>query len=502
MGLLVLIIPLGFAVSFWFFHSKQLLHGLNVSGAFLLLGSAFWLTIRVLTQEVLVYPVFNSFFYLDSLSVLILDTTLLVSFLVCIYAVGYLEHEYGQEAEPKKLKLFYSLTYAFIFTMVLVAVTQNLGIMWIAIEATTLASVFLVGFSNTKYSIEAAWKYIIICSVGIALALLGIVFLYFASSQSQGYFQPSLNWSVLYENAGHLHGSILKFAFIFVLLGFGTKAGLVPMHTWLPDAHSEAPSPISALLSGVLLNSAMYGIIRFLAILNKSVGSSLYAGRLMVFLGLLSIGSAAMFILAQKNYKRLLAYSSVEHMGIIALALGLFTPASLFAALFHMINHSLTKSMLFLAAGNVLQKFKTKDIAGISGLLYTMPFTGAVFLLGILAIAGSPPFSIFSSELNITLAAFTAGKTLPGVLFVLLISLAFGAIAYAILRMFFGKADAAAPAPGEINLYGNAGGIAVGNTFGKAVILFLLVAITITGFYLPPFLRTLLTNAGRIIIGG
>ena len=261
------------------------------------------------------------------------------------------------------------------------------------------------------------------------------------------------------------------------------------MHTWLPDAHSEAPSPISALLSGVLLNNAMYGIIRFLAIVNKNMGGNAYTGKLLIFGGLLSISAAALFILAQKDYKRLLAYSSVEHMGIIALSLGIYTPASLFAALFHMVNHSFTKSMLFLSAGNVMLKYKTKEIASVTGLLKIMPLSGSVFLLGTLAIAGLPPFSIFSSELNIILAAFRSGHLLTGTVFVLLLAFAFGSIAYALLKMFYGKEPENKMPDGEVNAY------------GALAVCVLLVFITCTGLYLPPFLRGLLVSASKLITG-
>lgn len=489
MGLLILLIPLVIALLCRVLNNKKILHSVNIVGSILLLGNALWITVQVQSLGVLTYSLFDYFFYLDSLNVLILDTTLLVSFMVCLYSVGYLNHEYGTPRDLKKIKLFYSLTYTFIFTMVLTATTQNLGLMWIAIEATTLASVFLVGFSGTKHSIEAAWKYIIICSVGIALALLGIMFLYFSSSQALTGSRLSLNWFTLYESAAKLQGNVLKMAFVFILVGFGTKAGLVPMHTWLPDAHSEAPSPISALLSGVLLNNAMYGIIRFLTIVNKNMGSSVYTGKLLIFGGLLSIGVAALFILTQKDYKRLLAYSSVEHMGIIALSLGICTPVSLFASLFHMVNHSFTKSMLFLSAGNVMLKYKTKEIASVRGLLKIMPLSGSAFFLGTLAIAGLPPFSIFSSELNIILAAFRSGHLLTGTVFVFLLAFAFGSITYALLGMFFGKGPENETPPGELHLY------------GALSVCFLLVIITCTGLYLPPYFKDLLDSASRIITG-
>ena len=289
--------------------------------------------------------------------------------------------------------------HSFLFTMVLALSVKNMGIMWIAIEATTLASAFLVGFYNHKHALEAAWKYVIICSVGIAIALLGIIFLHLSSIDVLK-SQQFLDWTALYDNAKSLKSSIARFAFIFILIGFGTKAGLAPMHTWLPDAHSQAPSPISALLSGVLLNSAMYAIFRTTAIVNRNLGGSVYTGRLLMAVGILSMLTAAIFILTQKDYKRLLAYSSIEHMGIIAVSLGIFTPLSVFGALLHMINHSLTKSMLFLSSGNILQKYNTKQIRKIKGVLKLLPVSGTAFLLGLFAIAGTPALQCFCERVQ------------------------------------------------------------------------------------------------------
>jgi hydrogenase-4 component F len=436
------------------------------------------------------YPFLNSFFYLDALSVIVLDTISIVSFMVSIFAIGYLNQELRHQViNVRRIQLFYSLMYAFIFTMVLVVSTQNLGLMWIAIEATTLASAFLVGFYNNKESIEAAWKYVIICSVGIALALLGIVFLYISAMNIFEGSKSSLNWLFLLQNAKSLHGSILKIAFIFILVGFGTKAGLVPMHTWLPDAHSQAPSPISALLSGVLLNSALYGMIRVLAIINKNLGSNIYTGRLLVTAGLISIATAAVFILTQKDYKRMLAYSSIEHMGIITFGLGIFTPVSLFAALFHMVNHAFTKSLLFLASGNVFLKYKTREISKVTGLLKTLPITGMAFLLGLFAIAGMPPFSVFSSELNMIIAAFSANQLLQAALFILFIAAVFAGIALVALKMFFGNNNNPQIESGEENL------------MGLPILIALLLIITVTGMLMPEQFKRLLESASGIIRG-
>lgn len=491
MSLLVIVIPLAGALLFLLFKQKSLMHTLNAILAFLLLGMAYYLTVGVLESGVITNPLFGSFFYLDAVNLIVLDTILIVSFFACLYSIGYLDEEYKHGIlDLKRIKLYYALTYAFIFTMVLAVTTQNLGLMWIAIEATTLSSVLLVGFYSNRRSIEAAWKYIIICSVGIAMALLGIIFFHFSALKGFPGSQESLNWTFLYQHAAALDPGILKIAFIFILVGFGTKVGLVPMHTWLPDAHSQAPSPISALLSGVLLNSAMYGIIRALAVVNKNLGESIYTGRLLMAMGLFSMAAAAIFIIAQKDYKRFLAYSSIEHMGILAFALGIFSPAAVLGAMFHMINHSFTKSMLFLTSGNVYQKYNTRDISKVTGLLKTMPWTGTIFLLGLLAIAGTPPFSVFASELSIILASFRAEQVLAGTVFILLIALVFCGMAVTLLKMPFGRNENPEIQRGEINNH------------GIVIITVMLVIILSTGMYIPPALKTLLDSASRIIVGG
>jgi hydrogenase-4 component F len=456
-----------------------------------LLLTAGFATERVMIDGALTYKIFEEAFFLDAVSIIVLDIILLIGFLVSIYTIGYLDEEVKHEKiSNKKIKFYYSMMYAFIFSMILALTVNNIGIMWVAIEATTLASAFLVGFNNDKHTLEAAWKYVIICSVGIAMALVGIIFLHLASTGVAS-SENALQWNLLFDRAKDLNSPVLRLSFIFILIGFGTKAGLAPMHTWLPDAHSQAPSPISALLSGVLLNSAMYAIIRILAIVNRNLGDSRFTGRIMIAFGLLSIIAAAVFIMTQKDYKRLLAYSSIEHMGIIALAFGLFTPLSVFAGFFHMINHSFTKSMLFLSSGNILQKYGTRDISKIRGLLKTLPVSGMAFLLGLFAISGTPPFSIFASEVNVFLSIFSAKNYILGSAFIILLALIFAGIAVTLFKVFFGEPAADAPiTKGEINKP------------GTAVLIVLLVVILATGLYMPDLLKDLITSAQRIIIGG
>lgn len=489
MGLLLLIIPIVSAALFFALkENRRAQHALSIVSAALLFAVGMFMTAAVFSRGIIRYNALGNFFYVDALSMIVLDLVLTIGFAVSIYSVGYLEEEIRSgKWEVKRLHLYYALMYLFFFTMVLALTVDNMGVMWIAIEGTTLASAFLVGFQNDKHSLEAAWKYIIICSVGIAIALLGIILLHLSSIDvlKDG---DLLDWTALYENAGALKSEIVRLAFLFILIGFGTKAGLAPMHTWLPDAHSQAPSPVSALLSGVLLNSAMYGIIRTIAIVNRNLGNSDYTGRLMIAAGLLSILAAAVFILTQKDYKRLLAYSSIEHMGIIAIAIGCFTPLSVFAGLFHMVNHSLTKSMLFLSAGTVMQKYHTKKIGKVSGLLKTLPVTGVVFLLGLFAIAGVPPFSVFASELNIMIAMFTAERFVTGTAVVLLLAVVFAGIAATLFRMFYGE-------PPEAVIAGET------DKLGTAVILLLLTLICITGLFVPDALISLLFQARDIVVG-
>lgn len=492
MGIFLWVIPLAAIILIAILPSGRIQHTLSIAASAVLLAAAGFVTSHLLKAGTYSYAFLDGLFYIDSVSIIVLDIVLAISLMVSIYSVGYLEEERTHgKIDAKRMKLYYILMYTFIFTMILALTVRNMGVMWIAIEATTLASAFLVGFNNDKSALEGAWKYVIICSVGIAVALLGIIFLHISASEVLGE-EKGLDWTALFLNSAALSGPMLRFAFIFVLVGFGTKAGLAPMHTWLPDAHSQAPSPISALLSGVLLNTAMYGVIRVVAIVNKNLGSSAFTGGLLIASGLLSVATAALSILTQRDYKRLLAYSSIEHMGVIALSVGLFTPASLFAGFFHMINHSLTKSMLFLSSGNVLQKYGTKEIRKIKGLLKVLPVTGTVFLLGLFAIGGMPPFCVFASELNVLSAAFTAGKPVIGGLAVLLFSFVFAGIVYALFKMFYAKNETDPPdaQPGETNIA------------GVAVLVVMLLVVVAFGIAIPQGLKDLITNAVQIILGG
>ncbi|MHB8562757.1 MAG: proton-conducting transporter transmembrane domain-containing protein [Acidiferrobacteraceae bacterium] len=346
----------------------------------------------------------NGYVLLDPPGAWVLLCVAIVYLLSSIYAVGYMRL---LDEEPR-LYLFYALFAGFALTMLAAPLMNNVGVFWIAVELTTLVSTFLVGFERGAESTEAAWKYIIIVSAGISLALLGTILFYWAGSLVLG---PSydMTWSVLGDAAPRINPALLILAFLLVLVGYGTKAGLAPMHTWLPDAHSEGPAPVSAMLSGALLNTAMLGIVRFLAITDRARLGPLPRIAL-VTLGVFSLFIAALFIVRQEGIKRLMAYSSVEHMGIMALGFGFGGPLGIAAALYHMLNHSLNKPLMFFGAGNVMRTFRTKEIPKISGVLQRLPITGMLWLAGAVAITGAPPFGLFLSEVTILRAGMSGAN--------------------------------------------------------------------------------------------
>ncbi len=319
----------------------------------------------------------------------------IVYFLASIYAVGYMR----LLGEEDRLYRFYAMFAGFGLSTLVGPMMNNAGLYWIAIELTTLISTFLVAFERESESIEAAWKYIIVVSAGISLALLGTVLFYWSGTFVLG---PSyeMTWDTLEQVAPRLNPPLVSLAFLLVLIGYGTKVGLAPMHTWLPDAHSEGPAPVSALLSGALLNTAMVGIVRYLAVADAAGIGRLAHGTLLA-LGAFSLLVAALFIVRQKGVKRLMAYSSVEHMGVIALGFGFGGPLGIAGALYHMLNHSLNKSAMFFGAGSVMRAYETKRIPAIRGVLRNLPMLGGLWLAGAVAITGAPPFALFLSELSI-----------------------------------------------------------------------------------------------------
>ncbi|MEN6485858.1 MAG: proton-conducting transporter membrane subunit [Syntrophobacteraceae bacterium] len=446
-------------------------------------------------------PALGGWLLLDGPGLLFLSITSLLFVTVSFYALGYLRREdWGRRQDFQEGFLFTNAREAtftgclllFLATMTLVTVSQHFGLLWVAVEATTLASAPLIYFHRHRRSLEATWKYIMICSVGIALALLGNFFLAVASTLGQQSYVPMFLGDLI-NRAHDLHTPWLKAAFLFLLVGYGTKLGLAPMHTWLPDAHSESPSVISALLSGALLNCAFLGVLRILQVCGAA-GLATFGQNLLMGFGLLSMGVAAVFILHQKDFKRMLAYSSVEHMGILSLAVGLGGAAS-FGAMLHAVNHSLTKGMLFLVAGNILAVYKTKSIQEVSGVVRVLPISGVLWVAGFLSITGTPPFGTFLSELLILKSALDQGRFVIAVVYLLLLSIIFIGMATSVLKMAQGLSEGRAGIP-EVR----SGGLSE-SLLAVVPPAALGAVVLVLGLYLPPVLRTVLEHAAGAIAG-
>jgi len=386
------------------------------------------------------FPVTGTWIGLDSTGLLFLSITSVLFLSVAIYTAGYLGRDSERRVrdsvegflfsnEPEAI--FIGCLLLFLASMSLVCISRDMGLLWVAIEATTLVSAPLISFHRHHRSLEATWKYLLICSVGIAIALLGNYFLAFA-----GHGKVHLNLDNLIAEAATLDQRWLKAAFLMLLVGYGTKMGMVPMHTWLPDAHSESPSMVSALLSGALLNCAFLGILRSHFILTAA-GLVLFSGELLVFFGMLSMAVAAAFMIRQNDYKRMLAYSSIEHMGILALGVGLGGLAGT-GAMLHAVNHSLTKGLLFLVSGHILFTYGTKKSSDVKHIIKTAPLTGCLWLAGFLAITGAPPFGPFLSELTILKGILDAGRWGVAAGYVLVLAVIFIAMARVVIPMAFG----------------------------------------------------------------
>jgi len=408
-------------------------HGLSAT---LVVGLGLWTVGRVANAGAI--DLVPGWLRLDALSAWLILIVVLVGGWAAWYSVPYLNEEYRRGVCTRaKVQEYYLLFHLFWGTMLWVGACDNLGLLWVAIEATTLSSAFLVAFYNEKAALEAAWKYVILSSVGIALALFGTMLLYFSSLPING--GGVLNWVGLLEDATQLNAGVLKLAFVLALIGYGTKVGLAPMHTWLPDAHSQAPAPISAMLSGVLLSCAFYALMRFHLILIHAGLGGFSAGLLLVF-GALTVSLAALFILTQGDYKRLLAYSSVENMGLAAVGLGFNVRWAVFGALLQLLFHALTKALLFLASGFIYLRYDSKRIEDVSGVLNSAPGLGVAFFAGVLAITGVPPFGVFMSKFMILSAGFSSHNGLVSVALLAALALVFGGFLYHTVPMVLGRA--------------------------------------------------------------
>jgi hydrogenase-4 component F len=414
---LLVLVPLCAALLGLLTTSRAWWQGINLVASAVLAALAVQVTADVLAHDAV--TALGGFLRADALSALVIDLTAFVALVAAIYAVGYFRQDASAgRITESQLRRYYVLTLLFVSSMMLVPLADNLGVMWVAMESTTLASVLLVTFYNRKTSFEAGWKYIMLGSIGISLALFGTVFIYSSSVGVLGSAtHGGMNWSVLVAVASQFDPKAMRLAFLLVLLGYGTKAGLAPMHTWKPDAYAEAPVPTAALLGAAFVNCAVYGIIRVTILADRCLGHA-FPGQLLAGFGVVSILIAVPFVLTQRNFRRLLAYSSIDHAGIMVAALGFGGKLGALGATLHMLFHGVTKPLLFFCAGNVQQHFATPHFGRVRGVMHTLPWTGALFLLGALAVTGTPPFSIFQSEFITLSAALAADRGWAALLFI------------------------------------------------------------------------------------
>jgi hydrogenase-4 component F len=394
----ILVIPAAAAVLLAAFPGYRLTARLNVLAAFL--------TFLTASSLYFVNPTSGSYLLVDDLNKVFIVLTAFVGFTTSVFSASYIGHEIEiGRLTPRFVRFYHAMYQALMFAMNLALIANNIGLMWVAIEMATLTTVLMVGIYRTHEALEAAWKYFILGSVGIALALFGTILVYMAARPVIGQGVDAMVWSALMGRAAQFDPALLNVAFIFLLLGYGTKVGLAPLHAWLPDAHAEGPTPISAVLSGLLLNVALYALLRFKMLLALNP-AAIAPGPLMIITGLMSCLFAAFMLYRRRDIKRMFAYSSIEHMGIIVFAFGMGGPLANFAGLLHMTMHSLTKSAIFFAVGHIAQVKGTQKIADMGGLTMTNPVLGWGLVLGVVAIAGLPPLGIFMSEFLVVSSTF------------------------------------------------------------------------------------------------
>ena len=433
----------------------------------------------------------DGFLYADSLSGFFLLTVAGVTLLAALGSISYIAaQEDSGELGAFQVKLYFTFFGLFASLMLASLETGNLGLLFVLVEGSTLASAALVGLEGRARSLEAAWKYVIISSLGVTIALAGTLFVFYSASELHPASNLALTWPYLLAHAPALAPQSLRLGFLLAVVGYGTKVGLAPMHTWLPDAHAEAPSPASAMLSAALLNVGMYAIIRFLAIAHARLGDT-YPRAVLLSFGFASIVIGALFMVRKGNFKRLFAYSSVEHMGIIAVALGFGGILGLYGALLQVLSHALAKSVLFLASGDVSLRYKTREAAGVSGLLAAVPVTGGALLLATFAVLGSPPFGVFLSELTIVRAGFARGSPIFPLLLLALLGVAFFAFARTITAMVTGSP----PEPVPASPYRNRAAVAV----TAAPLILGLAALLVLGLWIPAGLDAVLRQSAAVI---
>jgi len=453
---------------------------LNAAMSLATFCAAALLTVKVIADGPMV--ALDEQFFVDPFNVFLVALTAFVAFTTALFSRPYMriEQHHGR-VNSARLRLYHSMYQLFSFTMVLCLLSNNVGILWVALEGATLSTVLLVSLYRTPASLEAAWKYFILCSVGIAQALFGVILLYFAAEKVLGPGGTALLWTHLYGVRQQLEPTVLSLAFVFLLVGFGTKVGLVPLHNWLPDAHAEGPTPVSAVLSGLLLNVALYAVVRSKVLVDGALERN-FSGNLMMGFGLLSVVVAAFFLSRQKDIKRMFAYSSVEHMGIITFAFGMGGPVAAFAGLLHMTVHSLTKSAIFFTVGHASQKTGTQNMSEIRGLIESNPTIGWGLALGSLAILGMPPFGVFTSEFMILTTAMHQHSWSTPFLLVAL-GVAFAAIFGKVQPMVFGETTIRRlPHPPAL-----------------IPVFVHLALVLLLGLYIPPYLVEWYRQAARLI---
>ncbi|HEX9183010.1 MAG TPA: hydrogenase 4 subunit F [Burkholderiales bacterium] len=478
--LLLLGLPLAGGLALALFGHWARAAELNVAFSTLTFFAAVALVARVVAGGPLMAA--GEQFFIDPLNVFLVALTAFVAMTTALFSRPYMriERDHGR-VSAAGMRLYHSMYQLFTLAMLVVLTTNNLGIMWVAMEAATLTTVLLVALYRTHASLEAAWKYFILCGVGIAQALLGTILVYFAAEKILGAGVGSLLWTHLDEVKDQLEPTVMSIAFVFLLVGYGTKVGLVPLHNWLPDAHAEGPTPISAVLSGLLLNVALYSLIRFKVITDGALERP-FASQLLMGFGLASVAVAAFFLSRQRDVKRMFAYSSIEHMGLITFAFGMGGPVASFGGLLHMTVHSLTKSAIFFAVGHAAQKAGTQVMADIRGLLRVNPTVGWGLMLGTAAILGMPPFGVFASEFLILTTAIAQQPWATPILLVSL-GIAFASIFGKVQPMVFGETNARRlPHPPAL------------------VPVFAHLAIVLClGLYMPPYLADWYRQAARLI---
>jgi hydrogenase-4 component F len=481
--LLVLLTPLAGSAVLGLLGHRDRAPEINIAFSLATLAAAAALTATVIEDGPIL--VLHEQFFVDSLNVFLVALTAFVAFTTALFARPYMriERDHGKMTAPR-MRLFHSMYQLFSFTMLVALLTNNMGLLWVAMEAATLATVLLVAVYRTPASLEAAWKYFILCGVGIAQALFGTILLFLAAERVITVEGGGLLWTNLVAVKGQLEPTVIALSFVFLLIGYGTKVGLAPLHNWLPDAHAEGPTPISAVLSGLLLNVALYAVLRCKVLADGALATR-FAGDLMMGFGLLSVVLAAFFLSRQRDIKRMFAYSSIEHMGLVTFAFGMGGPIASFAGLLHMTVHSLVKSAIFFAVGHAAQKAGTQLMDNIRGLVRVSPAVGWGLMIGSLAILGMPPFGVFASEfLILTTAMREFPWTTP--LLLLALGVAFAAVLGKVQPMVFGETNVKrlAHPPALVPVFVH---------LGLALML---------GLYIPPYLDAWYQQAARLVAGG